>query len=176
MAETIVLGPNDGVLTLHTTRTGAAAKMGHDLVIAVRRWRATLTLTDDGSGLASVEATADSGSCEVIEGSGGVKPLSDGDKASIKKNIEADVLLVERHPQIGFRSSSVDGMTIRGELSLAGVTRPWELACELDGNRVRARGSIVQTEHGIKLYSAMMGALKVGDVVGVRIEVTNPRA
>ncbi len=176
MAETILLGPDDGALQLHTTRTGAAAKMGHDLVIAVRRWKGAVTLSEDGQSVTAVSGSAETASCEVIEGHGGVKPLSDGDRATIKSNIEKDVLLSEQHPEISFQSTAVEGMTIQGQLTLAGVTRPWELHCELVGDRVVGRGSVSQSAHGVKIYSAMMGALKVGDVVGVTVEVRNPRA
>lgn len=176
MADPITLGPSDGTLHLHTTRTGAAAKMGHDLVIAVQRWSATLTPADDGSGLASLTASAEAASCEVVDGHGGAKSLSDKDKRDIKKSIDEKVLQASKHPQVTFTSSSVTGSTIKGELNLAGATHPWEISFDVDGDRVKGTGSIVQTEFGIKPYSFMMGALKVGDVVGVSIDVKNPRA
>ncbi|GAC1338534.1 MAG: YceI family protein [Candidatus Dormibacteria bacterium] len=176
MADSITLGPSDGSLRLHTTRTGAAAKMGHDLVIEVQRWSAQVTATEDGTALASLTATAESASCAVVEGGGGVKPLSDKDKVDIKKNIDEKVLQVDRYPQITFVSTSVEGSTISGQLSLAGTTRPWQLTVEAEGNRVRGTGSIVQTDFGIKPFAALMGTLKVGDVVGVSIDVSNPRA
>lgn len=176
MADDIVVGPGEGTLRLHTTRTGAAAKMGHDLTIEVRRWSATLTPTDDNTGLLRVSATAEAASCEVVEGSGGAKALTDKDRRDIKASIDDKVLQSSRYPQITFLSDAVEGMTLSGRLSLAGVTRPWEIACELDGDRVRGRASIVQSDFGIKLYSALLGALKVGDVVGVSIDLKNPRA
>jgi len=45
-AGTYHLGPDDGTLSLHTRRTGAAAKAGHDLLIDVTAWEGTLTVGD----------------------------------------------------------------------------------------------------------------------------------
>ena len=42
---TYKLGPADGTLSVRTGRTGAAAKAGHDLVIHVTAWEATLRTT-----------------------------------------------------------------------------------------------------------------------------------
>ena len=50
------LGPERGTLSVHTKRGGAAAKAGHDLVIEVGSWSATLTLADDAAE-SSVELT-----------------------------------------------------------------------------------------------------------------------
>ena len=38
------LGPDDGTLSVRTGRTGAAAKAGHDLLIHVTAWEATLAV------------------------------------------------------------------------------------------------------------------------------------
>ena len=47
MATTLTLGPADGTLTVRTERIGAAAKAGHDLLIEVDSWEATLELPGD---------------------------------------------------------------------------------------------------------------------------------
>ena len=39
---TYTLGPEDGILAVRTSRTGAVAKAGHDLLIHVTEWSATL--------------------------------------------------------------------------------------------------------------------------------------
>jgi len=176
MADTITLGPEDGTLRLHTTRTGPAARMGHDLTIEVRRWSATVTLTEDGSEIASLTASAEADSCEVVEGGGGAKALTDKDKQDIHKAIAEKVLRVDRHPQVAFEGSTVVGSTIKGQLTLVGTVRPWELHCNVSGERVQATGSIDQTHFGIKPYSTLFGALKVGEVVVVSVDVRNPRA
>src|SRR4051812_48318294 len=79
------LGPEDGSLLVKTYREGVAAKAGHDLVIEVTRWQATL----DGD---RVELTADPRCLRVREGLRGVKPLTVKDREQILDNIEKQVL------------------------------------------------------------------------------------
>src|SRR3954463_7732328 len=120
------LGPDNASLQVRTYREGVAAKAGHDLIIDVTRWDATVEGADGTAGW-SIELTADPRSLEIREGLRGVKPLTDKDRVEIRKNIDEKIL--GRHP-IQFRSSSVrpadDGgrLTIEGELAMAGSTRP----------------------------------------------------
>src|SRR4051812_29914791 len=120
------LGPGDGTLTVHTGKTGAASKAGHNLVIEVTSWQATLELPD-GSDERSLALTADARSLRVRAGSGGVQALGDDDKANIAQTIDEEVL---KGSAIAFRSRSVeagpDGAGPRGEgdLDLLGATRP----------------------------------------------------
>jgi polyisoprenoid-binding protein YceI len=121
------LGPESGQLLVHTTRTGLGAKAGHDLTIEVTRWhtRATVDPADPASSSVTVEIDADS--LEVREGTGGVKPLTDADRAEIKKTL-GEILNTAQHPTITFRSRRIDesaeSFTCDGELTIMGVTRP----------------------------------------------------
>src|SRR3954453_14263706 len=84
------LGPQDGTLSVRTGRTGAAAKAGHDLLIHVTAWEATIEVGD--SGPTSMGLGADATSLRVREGTGGMQSLGDDDKANIQKTIDDDVL------------------------------------------------------------------------------------
>ena len=167
-------GPDDGTLSVRTGRTGAAAKAGHDLLIAVTSWEATLELAPDPA-QSSLTLTADAASLRVLEGTGGMQSLGDDDRASIVKTIDDDVL---HGTGIEFRSSEVriagDGDTIevRGELTLAGNTSPIDFDLHLDRDgRLNGRAVIRQTEWGIKPYSTLFGALKVADEVAVEVSL-----
>jgi hypothetical protein len=81
---TYTLGPDDGTLSVRTGRTGAAAMAGHNLLIHVTAWQATLTVADEMAA-STLELTVDSTSLRVIEGSGGVQALDDDNKAEIQK-------------------------------------------------------------------------------------------
>ena len=153
-------GPDTGSLEVHTYREGVAAKVGHDLVIEVTKWAAS----DDGGAL---ELTADPRSLVVREGRRGVKPLTDKDRKSIRKTIESDILGAQ---EIAFRSTSVDGADVRGDLTIAGRTQPVEFDLRREGGRVRATVPVVQTRWGIKPYRGFMGALKVRDDVEVVLD------
>ena len=104
-AGTYKLGPDDGTLSVRTGRTGAAAKAGHDLLIDVTAWEATLAVGDDPADT-SVELEADAASLRVREGKGGMQSLGDDDKANIQQTIDDDVL---KRRAITFRSTGGDG-------------------------------------------------------------------
>jgi hypothetical protein len=167
------LGPDNATLSVRTGRRGAAAKAGHDLLIEVGAWEATLEF-DDASGRSAIDLTADAGSLRVLEGTGGLQALGDDDKLIINKTIDEDVL---KGTAIRFRSSGVDvndrRMTVQGELEFAGKQGPiaFELAVDEDG-RLAGRATLTQTDWGIKPYSALFGTLKVADEVVVEIDAS----
>lgn len=173
------LGPDDATLQVKTYREGMASKAGHDLVIDVTSWQATVTAGEDSTPV-SVELSADPRSLRVRDGHGGAKPLSDKDRGDITKNIEKKVL--GQH-SIGFRSTAVerpgdDGrLQVSGELEIAGTARPvsFELSIGADG-RIEGTVPLKQSEWGIKPFTALMGALKVRDDVDVVLGATLPAA
>jgi len=160
------LGPEDGILSVRTSRTGAVAKAGHDLLIHVTEWSATLD-TDGGS----LTLDADATSLRVREGSGGMKPLDEDDLANIETTIDDEVLL---RRNISFRSTSVevegDALAVTGDLTLVGTTRPLSFRLALADGRVTGGAVVKQTDWGIKPYTALFGALKVADEVRVEID------
>jgi polyisoprenoid-binding protein YceI len=162
-------GPSNASLRIRTGRTGGAAKAGHDLLIEVESWQATL----DREAEPALTLTADSRSLRVLEGTGGLKSLSESDKADIKKTIDKEVL---KGTPIEFRSTEVKdapggGLSVSGELSLGGRQAPitFNLA-QLEDGQVTAQTKVTQSAFGIKPYSALFGALKVADDVTVLID------
>jgi hypothetical protein len=158
------LGPENGTLTVRTGRTGAVAKAGHDLLLEVTAWSATL----EGG---AVELTADGGSLKVREGTGGMQALDDGDVANIETTIDDEVLKRDR---ISFRSTRVtdtaEGLRVEGELTLLGTTRPLAFDVTVADDRLSAVAVVKQTDFGMKPYSALFGALKVADEVKVALD------
>jgi hypothetical protein len=161
------LGPDNATLSVHTERAGAAAKAGHDLLLHVTAWEATLSLADEPA----MELVADSRSLRVVEGTGGMQALQEEDIASIHQTIDEEVL---GRQEIRFRSTGVrlHGGTLHvdGKLTLAGATHPisFDLAVADDGE-LSATAVVTQSAWGIKPYSALFGALKVKDEVRVEI-------
>jgi YceI-like domain len=152
-----------------------AQKVGHDLIIDVGQWEAAAEISEDGT-LSAVQLDADPRSFQVREGLHGVKPLTNKDRANIHKTIDEKIL---GGRPIAFRSTAVEpgegGLTVRGELELAGTSRPasFELTATADG-RVRGTLLLTQSEWGIKPYRGMMGALKVRDTLEVIVDVPLP--
>jgi polyisoprenoid-binding protein YceI len=170
------LGPQVGHVRLHTGRAGAAAKAGHDLVIEAKQWSGTAVVDADNPSASSVSVDIVASSLEVVSGSGGAKALTDGDIAKIKKNINEEILNTGKNPTISFRSTKVEGtpdaFTITGDLTIMGKSNPIVLSGKSAGGKVTGTGTLVQTAYGIKPFSALMGALKVADEVGVSFEIS----
>jgi polyisoprenoid-binding protein YceI len=172
-AGTHRLGPHTGTLAVKTTRTGAAAKAGHNLLIEVTVWEATLEVGDDPA-QTSIVLDADATSLRVREGTGGMQTLDDDDKASIQETIDDEVL---KRQAIEFRSSVVETaaggsrLSVLGDLTLAGTTRPiaFDLTVGEDG-RIGGSALVKQTDWGIKPYSGLYGALKVVDEVEIVVD------
>jgi polyisoprenoid-binding protein YceI len=170
---TYTLGPDRGNLTVRTGKTGAAAKAGHNLLIEMTVWEATIEL---GEQLEQAEITlrVDTGSLRVLEGTGGMQGFGDSDKASAEQTIHDDVL---KGVPVEFRSTEVwrnpggTAISVRGELQLAGQRRPisFELAVDDEG-RLTGNTTIAQTAWGMKPYSTLFGTLKVADEVQVAID------
>jgi polyisoprenoid-binding protein YceI len=167
------LGPDDGTLSVRTGRTGTVAKAGHDLLIHVTKWTGTLATGDEPS----VTLDADATSLKVREGTGGMKGLDDGDLANIEQTIDDDVL---KRQDIAFRSTraeeTADGLSVTGDLTVRGTTRPIAFDLALADGRVRGTAVVKQTEWGMKPYTALFGALKVADEVRVEIDAALPGA
>jgi polyisoprenoid-binding protein YceI len=168
---TYALGPESGALTVRTGKGGAAARAGHNLLIEVGAWGATVQLDADPA-QSVLELTADSRSLRVLEGTGGMTSLGDDDKSGITQTIDDEVL---KGTAIVFRSTSVqssDGgrLRVEGDLELAGGINPVAFELELDDDRVRGTATVRQTAWGMKPYSALFGTLKVADEVEVSID------
>ena len=176
------LDTDRGRILLTTLRQGLAASAGHDLTLELTRWSGELEIGPDAAPV-SLEVTVDLSSLVVREGTGGLKPLTDRDRRDIVATA-SKVLSVGRHPDATFSAtafepaaSGQDGGVIAGTLTLAGRSRPLRLDVRPAGpGRYVATGSVTQSEFGIKPYTGFLGALKVADAVGVRVEVTLPEA
>jgi len=163
-------GPENSTLAINTARTGAVARAGHDLLMHVTSWEATLYVADDLA-QSRVEVVADGSSLRVLEGTGGIQSLDDDDKQNIKQTIDDEVL---HRTQITFRSSSVvgtaSGLHVEGELSMLEHAHPLAFDVAADGvGSIEAVAVVKQTDFGMKPYTALFGALKVADDVRVTL-------
>lgn len=146
--------------------------LGHDLTLEVTAWSATVTTADDPAECA-VQASIDLGSLTVVSGTGGAKPLSDKDRREIVKNAHKS-LEVAKYPKAEFTATAISGTwesgaTVEGTLQLHGTTRPVAAKATYDGKEFTLRATIVQSEFGIRPYSAMLGALKLADPVELTV-------
>ncbi len=166
------LGPEHGTLAVRTGRTGAAAKAGHDLLLHVGAWRATLEVGEDPS-QTSIVLDVDPTSLRVREGTGGMQALGADDKANIETTIDDEVL---KRQAIAFRSSEVQPasggsrLSVQGDLTLLGETRPIAFDLLIGDDTLRSSVVVKQTEWGITPYSALFGTLRVSDEVEIELD------
>ena len=169
------LGPDRGRSLLRTFRDGLAAQAGHDLTVEATRWSGDLRVNDDLSP-ASLEVQIDLGALVVRDGTGGVKPLTDRDRREIAVTTRK-VLGAGQHPEAvftadSFRPEGDGGGEISGTFTLRGRERPLRLQVKQAGaGRYHAETQILQSDYGIKPYTAFLGALRVRDAVDVVVEL-----
>jgi polyisoprenoid-binding protein YceI len=173
---TYPIGPEVGRLLVHTGRTGLGSRAGHDLTIGATAWSGTVVVDTGDPGHSSLSIDVDVPSLRVVSGSGGVKPLTDSDRADIERIMCDRMLDAARHPTITFRSTRVSGTSesfmVDGDLTIKAVSRPVTVTGNSDADgRVRATATVPQSRWGIKPYSAFFGALKVADEVMIEVEV-----
>jgi polyisoprenoid-binding protein YceI len=169
------VGPQSGRLLVRTSRTGLGARAGHDLTIEATGWDGSVSVNTADPAQSPVRVEVDVNSLEVSEGIGGVKPLTDSDRADIKRIIRENILYTAQYPTITFRSTRVGGspelFALDGDLTIMGVTRPVTVRGSVsDDGRVRGKATVVQTQWGIKPYSAFFGAMKVADEVTIELD------
>ncbi|HEX5569489.1 MAG TPA: YceI family protein [Streptomyces sp.] len=171
------IGPPDGRLLVKTGRAGLGRKAGHDLTLEATRWSGDATVVVGDPGRSSVTVTVETGSLTVREGRGGLKPLTDADRAEIERTLEGAALLhTAEHPEITFRSTGVTGtprsFEITGDLTLKGQTHQVTVhGSSEDDGLVRGWATVAQSAWGIKPYSAFLGALRLADEVRIEYEV-----
>lgn len=173
--STVELTQENGTLHLHTGVAGRAARLGHNLLIAVDSWNAVVEFK--GTEPTAVTLTAQVASLNIMEGHGGVKPLSDGDREQIRTNALSS-LREPDFPTVTFNANGLTasdgGYDVAGELAIAGVTKPLTAVVaatdEGDHWRIATTVTVKQTDFDVAPYSAMMGTLKLRDEVEVEFE------
>lgn len=148
--------------------------MGHRLTIVMRSWRATVDL--DGDEPIAVEVTVDLDSLDVLAGEGGMTPLSGAEKTLVRNNALKS-LQAKRFPQAIFRSSSIergeDSWRLAGTLDLTGQSREQTVVVHVVGDdadlRITGEALVRHSDHRIKQFSMLMGAMKVADEVRVTL-------
>lgn len=162
-------------MLLRTYRTGLGSRIGYDLTIKVTDWDGTARVNPDEPARSEVTVRISVDSLEVREGTGGLKPLTDGDRAEIKKRVREKILKTGSHPQITFAATGFSGtpadLGVEGSLTIVGVRRSFTFRASVQEHdepaRVRGRAQVVQSQWGIKPYSAFFGALQLRDAVDI---------
>jgi polyisoprenoid-binding protein YceI len=134
-------------LTIHVGKTGAFSGLGHEHEVRAPIHSGT---ADTGSHPA-VEMHVDARALRVID-----KDDSEKDRAEVQKTmLGPEVLDSERHQEIVFKSTGAEPAgqgwwTLRGKLTLRGLTRPVTVQVTLKDGRYTGETTVKQTDFGIK--------------------------
>ena len=183
MTDTWTFDAAAGELLVRTDVAGPAAKMGHRLTIAMRRWQATVQWSDgEPTEPIAAQLKVDVDSLDVVQGEGGLTPLSGPEKVLVRSNALRQ-LSAGRFPEIRFEADHIDrtrdGYRLVGTLQIRGKTRAREIDLRTedlgDAWRLSTRAVVRQSEFGVKPYSLVMGALKVADDVTISFTAQRKR-
>jgi polyisoprenoid-binding protein YceI len=175
------LDPQASEIAVHVGKTGLFRFAGHEQDVVVGGFRGTVNLDPEQIGRSSVEITVDAASLRV-SGSG------ESAKDVQVKMLGPKCLDVARFPSIRFVSKKVSAdpgpagvrnISIRGDLTLHGVTRAITLPVrlELGPDSMRATGAttLLQRDFGIAPIS-IAGVVKVKNELAVRWRFVGRRA
>jgi hypothetical protein len=157
----------NSVMTVHVYKAGVFSAMAHDHEIA-----APVASGSVDAAAHHVELHASAGALQVHDPKG-----SEKDRSEIQKTmLGPDVLDVEHHPEIIFRSTGAepagaDSWTVRGDLTLHGQTRPVTLSVSEKAGHYVGAARIKQTDFGIKPIKVAGGTVRVKDEVQIDFDI-----
>lgn len=129
-----------------------------------------------------MQLEVDVDSLQVLQGEGGVTPLSGPEKGIVRANALKS-LDAKKFPKIRFAADDIaktaGGYRLTGTVEIHGTSRPQvvDLAVGEDGGDwvLSAEVSVTQSDFKVKPYSLLMGTMKVADEVTVRFSARHPK-
>jgi hypothetical protein len=162
----------NGTIQVFTFKEGVLSAVAHDLCIRLQAFEITL----DGT---AVRAELDLRSL-LVEGpmQNGVLQAAQydaGKRADVARAMHGEVLHTEQHPTATFSGSAVatgDGYHVEGQLQLAGNSQPLAFDVQNERGTYRARFELEPSRWGISQYKALLGAIKLKDMLKVELALT----
>jgi polyisoprenoid-binding protein YceI len=178
--RTLAIDPTTSSLFIHVGKTGIGSFAGHEHEVVALFPKGEVVADFDDVARSSLEVVVDARALTVV-----ARGEPEGDAPQVEQKMKGpEVLDVARYPTILFRSQKVTGkplsqgsyeLTIAGEISLHGITRPVTvpLRVESRGEALTATGKFVvkQTDFGIEPVSAGGGLVKVEDEVTITLRI-----
>jgi polyisoprenoid-binding protein YceI len=169
--EQYVIDAKGSSFVVQAFSTGILGAFGHSPRIAIRDFGGEVQVTRDNAALlnARVHLSIRADSLEVTDN------ISEKDRNEMHRQMFHDVLETDRFPEIVYECSQVSAngagnrfwVTLKGELTLHGVTQPQPVTARVlmnDGS-LRASGefTVRQTDYDIRPVSAAGGTIKLKD-------------
>jgi polyisoprenoid-binding protein YceI len=165
-------------LTLKVHATGLLSAFGHSPTIVARDFSGEIGVPDGPSGSASMELTVMAASLAVTD------DVKESDRREIEQTMRTEVLEVDNHPEITFKSSDVTGaapgpgsfrVVIEGTLTLRGISHPQQIEAQVNitRDRLSANGQchVRQSDYGVKPLSLVGGAIKLKDEIDLSFDI-----
>jgi hypothetical protein len=154
---------------IFTFKEGLLARLAHDLRLSVRAFEITLQ-----QGQLSGHFAADSLEVDGVAFGERIDPsaLSAQDKQKIQHTIQTEILASAQHPRIevsGTLKQANGRSFVAAKLRLRGVERAIEIPIALADDKLTAQVSFAPSEFGIAPYKALAGAIRLKDLVLVRV-------
>ncbi len=179
----LTVDPDASDVQIYVFRGGAAARMGHNHVLTVRKLRGWVDAADTGGSFALSFALADLAvdPPALLAAQGPAfndRPRGDDDRAGTLRNLLRSTD-AERWPEVQLLSTSVIGegplRVAEVAIRLHGITRTETVALSVvrEGTQIAASGqfAIRQSDYGITPFSVMGGLLAVQDPLLIRFQV-----
>lgn len=156
------------VMTVRVFKAGFFSGFAHDHEIS-----APLEQGGFNEGTTSVELKVDARKLRVVD-----KEISEKDRAEIQRTmLGPKVLDSEKFPEIHFRASGgadrprLGRLTIEGELTLHGQTRPVTVDVRVENGHYRGVAELKQKDFGITPISLGGGTVKVKNELRVEFDI-----
>ena len=165
--------------TVQAFAVGILSAMGHNPTIGIRTFSGEVDFNPEALEAGGFRLTIQASSLGVLD------DISDKDRREIERVMKAEVLEVDKYPEIRYEApsaipvnmidSSLFGATLNGSLTLHGVTRVEAIPVRIVsmGEMLRASGefTLKQSNYQIKPVSVAGGAMKLKDELKFSFEM-----
>jgi polyisoprenoid-binding protein YceI len=162
-----------GTIHVYTFKDGMLSAVAHDLCIRLEQF--VITLEGDAvNGEFDLKSLFLDG--PVRDGAVHPEDYDAGKRADVEKAMHADVLHSDKHPKARFAGRAApkgEGFDVSGDLELAGKKAPLAFEVKRDGGSYRAQVELVPSRWGIAQYKALLGTIRLKDVLRVDVALTD---
>jgi polyisoprenoid-binding protein YceI len=167
MAQDKTIDVRQSTITVHVGKTGIFSVAGHEHTVDAPIESGTLNESDTSPRIEFRVAAAKM----ELRAEGDDKKNQD----EIQQTMQDKVLESVKYPEIVFRSSSVERAgdnqwTVRGDLTLHGVTKPVQVSVKKEGSAYSGNVIIKQTDFGIHPIN-VGGVVKVKNELGIAFRI-----
>jgi hypothetical protein len=162
-----------GTIDVFTFKEGLLARAAHDLQLRFEQFQLTL----DGDNVRAEFALPTLKLVGPVEG-GVVHPeqYDAGKRADVERAMNQEILHTDRNPSAVFTGRAIpggEGFRVDGALQLSGQSAPLAFDVRKQGGEYRAEFEIQPSRWGIPQYKAMLGAIRLKDLVRIDCRLTD---